>query len=102
MFWCFVFGVCVCECEFVLSSSKVLIDRFVCIYCVGDGEMETSSKCACGIVICIDYFAFCVFVIAKSCVVMQFRADWFVIVVFDMIVCVCFYFIFLCWYCRCE
>ncbi len=48
---------CVCRCEFVLSYSKVTSGRFVCIDCVGDGEMEESSKSADGIVICIDNFA---------------------------------------------
>ncbi len=67
MFWCCVFSVCVCECEFVLSYSKVSIDRFVCIYCVGDGEMETNSKYACGNVVCIDYFA-CVCLLSRRAV----------------------------------
>ena len=54
MFWSSKFGVCVWRCEFVLSCSIVTIDSFVCIGYIGDGDMEASSKCACGIVLCID------------------------------------------------
>ncbi len=98
MFGCSIFNVCVCRCEFVLSYRKVVIDMCVYVDCVGNGEMEESSKCACGIVICIDYFAWCVFAIAKSCAVLQLQADWPVVVVSEMTMCVFFCFPFLCWY----
>ncbi len=54
MFRCYIFGVSVGECVFVLFYSIVTIDNFVCIGCIGDGDMEASSKCVCAVFICID------------------------------------------------
>jgi hypothetical protein len=54
VFWCYIFGVNVGACDFFLFCSKVAIDSFVCIACIGDGDMEASSKCACAVFICID------------------------------------------------
>ncbi len=85
-----------------MSGSKVAIGKCVCVDCVGNGEMEESSKCARGIVICIDYFAWCVIVIAKSCAVLQLQVDWPFVDVFEMTMCVFFCFPVLCWYCRHE
>ncbi len=46
VFWCSIFGVCVCSCGVVLSCSKVTIDGFVCIDYIENGDMEEGSECA--------------------------------------------------------
>ncbi len=50
---CYIIGVSAGECVFVLFDNKVAIDSFDCIGCIGNGDMEASSKCACAVFICI-------------------------------------------------